>query len=66
VLFGTIAPGARQDWSFVFGGNGDRGDQNFLPHPLNPNGRLICERIGKDWVPTACGATTPPSSTRDH
>jgi hypothetical protein len=48
VLFGTIAPGTRQDWFFFFSGNGDRGAQYFLPHPLNPSGRLFCERIGKE------------------
>jgi hypothetical protein len=48
VGFGTIAPGTRQDWVFSFGGNGDQRAQVLLPHPLNPNGRLYCERTGKE------------------
>ena len=40
VGFGTIAPGTAQRWWIKHGGNGDRGAQYTMAHPLNPGGSL--------------------------
>ncbi len=49
---GTIAPGATQEWTFDWGGNGDVGPQLIQAHPLNPNGLLYTFEIGEVLVGT--------------
>ncbi|MFI2239945.1 hypothetical protein [Streptomyces chrestomyceticus] len=44
---GTIAPGATQEWTFDWGGNGDVGPQLIQARPLNPNGLLFTTEIGE-------------------
>jgi hypothetical protein len=39
--FGTIAPGASQDWWFSWGGTGDVGPQLIQAQPLEPSGELV-------------------------
>lgn len=45
--FGTIAPGATQEWWFSWSGNGDVGPQLIQAKPLNPNGKLMTTEIGE-------------------
>ena len=44
---GTIAPGASQDWSFGWGGNGDVGPQLIQAEPMQASGELATTQIAE-------------------
>jgi hypothetical protein len=45
--FGTLAPGASQDWWFSWGGVGDVGPQLIQAEPLSPSGELATVQIAE-------------------
>ena len=44
---GTISPGASQEWSFTWGGDGDVGPQLIQAEPMNASGELATTQIGE-------------------
>ena len=44
---GTIGAGESQDWSFAWGGNGDKGPQLIQAEPLGASGELATVQIAE-------------------